>query len=343
MQQNLLDYFLSLLKEWASPLGVLALTFLGTKFVRVLIKRIGRWQRFSFLERLAPSLSNVLYLFGFRIFGEIAPLHPRVAARLEDAVYVLGVFVVVGLIRRSALSMIEWGTWRVNPSPAMQQGFLPLIQNLITLFVFLMTGIMILKHFNYDVMALLTALGVGSLAVGLAAKETLSNMISGFTLIIDRNLSPGDRINLGGYSGEVGTMGLRSTRIRLDDGNTLIVPNSELVNTKILNLSQPTRAMICDVNLKFSLDIPFQQIKVVCFSVMDEVAKTQKERPRSVHLSALVEGQQMIHVSFWVPEAAMINSAISEFHEKLLLSLAEKQLGTARCFGPVRQPDAAKD
>lgn len=61
--------------------------------------------------------------------------------------------------------------------------FLPLIEKIVFIFIFLTGLIIVLKHFNYDILSLITALGVTSLAIGLAAKDTLANMISGFTLM----------------------------------------------------------------------------------------------------------------------------------------------------------------
>jgi small-conductance mechanosensitive channel len=86
------------------------------------------------------------------------------------------------------------------------------------------------------VSSLVAALGVGSLAIGLAAQQTIGNMIAGFVLLVDRPFRPGDRIRLAtGESGEVLDVGVRSTRIRLGDRNLLIVPNTELANSRVLN------------------------------------------------------------------------------------------------------------
>ena len=79
---------------------------------------------------------------------------------------------------------------------------MPLIEKIVFIFIFLTGLIIVLKHFNYDILSLVTALGVTSLAIGLAAKDTLANMISGFTLMLDRPFRVGDRVQLA--SGEIG-------------------------------------------------------------------------------------------------------------------------------------------
>ena len=185
----------------------------------------------------------MIYPLGLRIAIEVAPLGPKSEVLLQSVAYVLFVLTFLNLVRQAAMIGIEISSQRARASDTFQHGFVPLLKNVVSLVIFTMGGIMVLKYFGYDVMSLVTALGVGSLAVGLAAKDTLSNMISGFTLIIDRNLHPGDKINLGGTVGVVDVIGLRSTRLNTRDGNVLIVPNEDLVNRN----SHVTRRTQCSL------------------------------------------------------------------------------------------------
>lgn len=200
------------------------------------------------------------------------------------------------------------------------------MQNLVTIFVFISGAIMVLKRFNYDVMSLITALGVGSLAIGLAAKETLSNMISGFTLIIDRNLRPGDRINLGGLLGDVDVIGLRSTLVRGTDGNTLIVPNTDLVNTKIINYSLPDRRARVSSILKFPQTVPYAQARDACAEAFKGVAKIAVSPALSIGLTTLQDGYQTVAVEFWVDDLNDGGSALTSFHERLMDILKAREI-----------------
>ena len=265
-------------------------------------------------------------MIGLRVFAELAPLNPKLDSWLDSAIYVVAVIIVLRIIRRAAMVAIEWSAVKSRESHALQQGFIPLVRNLITLFVFFTGAIMVLKRFNYDVMSLLTALGVGSLAVGLAAKDTLSNMISGFTLIIDRNLQPGDRINLGGSQGDVVEIGLRSTRINTGNGNTLIVPNSEMVNTKILNLSLPSRESTCSSSFGVPYSVAFARVRALAVEILAQVAKCNQSRAKWVTLDGLANGCQTVTVGFWLHDMDDQGAALTDFHEKLLARLAQEQI-----------------
>ena len=114
------------------------------------------------------------------------------------------------------------------------------MEKLISIFLIGTALIITLKHFNYDILSLVTALGIGSLAIGLAAKDTLANMISGFTLMIDRPFRIGDRIQLAADSGEMWSISAcGAPKSKTVDNTFLIIPNSELCNTTLVNMSFP--------------------------------------------------------------------------------------------------------
>jgi MscS family membrane protein len=321
----------SFLEGWLQPTLIFIGTLVVLIFSRWLLARLGRKARLTLLGRLAPQASNLVLLFGLQMMIETAPIPAKAEAWSRAGIYVLGVFLVLGLVRRAALLGLEWGAVRApSGSITLQEGFVPLIRNLITLFVVLAGGIMILKHFGYDVLSLLTALGVGSLAVGLAAQPTLSNMISGFTLIIDRNLKPGDRITLAGQTGEVEEIGLRSTRIRTGNGKTLIVPNSELVNTRILNLSIPSRAVAATLQLRLAHGTPFPRIQEICREILSGLPRVLQTKGFGANLSALNELGLTVTVFFWVDDQDQEGITISEFHQKLIERMEREGLRLAQ-------------
>jgi len=305
-------------KEWSLALLVIIATILAANALKSILTRLYERRGWKILKTLAPSIANILYIFGFRIFFELAPLQGAPEKWIEGGIYVFAVFVLVRLCEKAALMGIEWSLRQTENAEALQKGFLPLISNLITVFVFGSGGIMILNHFHYDAMSLITALGVSSLAVGLAAKDTLSNMISGFILMLDRNLRPGDDIQISDLTGKVQMIGLRSTQLLLGNGNTLIVPNADLVNTKIINLSIHSREQSCTVQIRVPISVPFPQVKAITLEILDQIEWVSKTKSKSVQLLNLTEGYQQIQMSFWVNRLDAIGPATSQFNERLL-------------------------
>lgn len=104
-----------------------------------------------------------------------------------------------------------------------------LIRIVIKLGTFLVGALILLSHFGVRIQALLTAFGVGGLAVGFALQDTLSNVFAGLGLLLDRAITVGSQITLeGGQNGKVEDIGWRTTRIRLESNDILIIPNTKL-------------------------------------------------------------------------------------------------------------------
>ena len=94
-----------------------------------------------------------------------------------------------------------------------------------------------LAYFGVDPTAALAGLGIGGIAVALAAQKTLENVIGGLSLIFDKAVRVGDVLKLGDATGTVDSIGLRSTRIRTPDRTVLSIPNGQIANASIETLS----------------------------------------------------------------------------------------------------------
>jgi MscS family membrane protein len=100
------------------------------------------------------------------------------------------------------------------------------------------TGVLVVLHyFGIDATAALAGLGIGGIAVALAAQKTLENVMGGLSIIFDGAVRTGDFLKLGETCGTVDYIGLRSTRIRTLDRTVLSVPNGQIANANIETLS----------------------------------------------------------------------------------------------------------
>jgi len=107
----------------------------------------------------------------------------------------------------------------------------------VDLVVLLAAVLGMLRHFGVDPTPLLAGLGVGGIAVALAAQKTLENVIAGASLIIDQAVRVGDFLKVGDLQGTVDHIGLRSTRIRTLDRSVVSVPNGQIANMSLETLS----------------------------------------------------------------------------------------------------------
>ena len=119
-----------------------------------------------------------------------------------------------------------------------------LTQNLAQIVVVILGGLILLNHFNVSITPILTALGVGGLAVALALQDTLSNLFGGFYVAVAGQVRLGDYIKLNtGEEGYVTDIGWRSTTVRALANNLIIVPNSKLAQAIVTNYYLPEKRL----------------------------------------------------------------------------------------------------
>ena len=153
----------------------------------------------------------------------------------------LGIFCILAL--RVVARFFTWygGQVEIRSETVLAKQMLPFSRRLVMALVGIIALIILLGRFDIDASAFITTLGIGSLAIALAAQAALADTISGFLIIIDRPFRIGDRIEIRDLStwGDVVDIGLRSTRIRTRDNRTVIVPNSVIEKSLVVNHSYP--------------------------------------------------------------------------------------------------------
>ncbi|MBI5588669.1 MAG: mechanosensitive ion channel family protein [Deltaproteobacteria bacterium] len=130
-----------------------------------------------------------------------------------------------------------------------------LSKTVIKALIFAMGFLIILNGLGISITPILTALGVGGLAVALALQDTLSNLFAGMHIIVENTVRVGDYIKLSsGEEGYVRDIGWRTTRVRQLSNNVIIIPNSKLVQSNITNYHLPEKRMSLNITIGVSYD-----------------------------------------------------------------------------------------
>ena len=129
---------------------------------------------------------------------------------------------------------------------------LPIARKAIRVTIWIMAIIIGLDNAGYDIMAIVAGLGLGGLAFALAAKDSVAHLFGGFVLFTDKPFSINDRIITNGFDGIVQEIGIRSTRVRALDGREVTIPNEDIANNSIINVtSEPDRKITLDLGLTY--------------------------------------------------------------------------------------------
>lgn len=218
------------------------------------------------------------FLFRFIIVGSVyflvthlkEYLPEKVFSYLVEILLVLFTVFIVHLLIRLGTELINWYLEKVSTKSLtdLKKDFGPLANRILQLLIIATAVMMLMSHWGIDIKALVVSLGVGSLAIALAAQETLANMIAGFVIMLDKPFRIGDRIKLtSGITGDVFEIGLRSTKILDFENNLYVFPNHDIMKNVIINLSYPepkTRVKI-DVGVAYGSDI--EKVKSIILDV----------------------------------------------------------------------------
>ena len=262
------------------PLG-----WLFKKIVHALRSKIFSRTNTNLDERLAEVLekrakSIVFAILSLYVLWEVQMVSTEKSVGVErfikiiDAVIyiyaaVVAISVAIGFIRVIIEHLLEEAAKSQRQDTKQLMTVAPLARNLISVLVILIAAAIVMEHFNINIGSLLVSLGVGSLAVALAAQDTLANIIAGVIIAIDQPFRVGDRIQLpNGTLADVQVIGLRSTRILDFDNNYLIVPNSELVKSTIINFAYPTHKVRVLVSFTLPFGTDTSKVREIAMKVM---------------------------------------------------------------------------
>jgi MscS family membrane protein len=195
--------------------------------------------------------------------------------------------------------------------------------------------LLILKFaFHYDIGNLLTGLSIATAAIALSTRESLENLIASFIIFFDRPFTMGDQVKVHDVTGTVERIGLRSTRIRTDQKTYVTVPNKQMVDSILDNLSLRTQRRAF-VLLELHADTPHDTVNQFVQRVKN-IFNQKKDQVESntVFLSDILKNAFIIHVEFFtapIPVAdfndlrQQVNLTLISLMEDMNIKLATKE------------------
>ncbi|MBW1826352.1 MAG: mechanosensitive ion channel family protein [Deltaproteobacteria bacterium] len=204
------------------------------------------WRQ-SFLQALSKPLS--LFIWSYGIYGALSPLYVHflaadgsnlvhsVAQKAADIGGIIALFwfflLLIGILD------IYLKKWAVTTESTLDDMLVPIVGKTLRLFIVVIGGIIVVQNLTgLKIGPLLASLGIGGLAVALAAKDSIANFFGTITILFDKPFQVGQRITIDRYDGIVENVGFRSTRIRTLTGHLVTIPNEKLVNSSLENIGE---------------------------------------------------------------------------------------------------------
>lgn len=252
--------------------GGFLIAFVIEKFVRPIMNRIAERTNWEGNSLLIGSFHGMAYWW-FGTAGVYAalsglPIPPRYASLIDKGVLIVYVLSVTVVLSRMLSGLVTLYGRKVGGILVTTSIFTHLTQVLI----YIIGILVLLQSLGISITPILTALGVGGLAVALALQDTLSNLFAGIHMIASRKIRPGDYVALdNGHEGYVEDITWRYTTIRTLSNSMVIIPNAKLASAVATNFAMPDQEIFVSVDVGVAYESDLEKVESVTLEVAREV------------------------------------------------------------------------
>lgn len=270
---------------------------------------------FDYIQK--PVLITVI-LKGIISFIRVSHLIDKHAGLSENLIYSLIALIWTALIIKLSKLVIIRSLDRLSDTSHFSKQMQPLMLNLskvVTVSIFFTVLAFI---WAVDVTAIWASAGIVSVAVALAAKDSLSNFFGGITVIMDKPYKLGDYIELDKEDrGEVVEIGMRSTRIKTRDDILITIPNSTIANSKIVNESAPVPKFRIRVKLKVAYGTDIDIVEEILVNIARDNANVVFAPDPRVRFREFADSGMDFELLCWAKEPALRGLTIHQINCKI--------------------------
>ncbi|MEB3243164.1 MAG: mechanosensitive ion channel family protein [Cyanobacteriota bacterium] len=300
----------------AGQMGWVSVLIFGFPIAMVLlgeaIRRLQR-RRHRFLEAVRilrnwviPSLTLLVLLA--RVIGL-----SRATVLVRGAETLLWISVIYG-----ALTLLNSVLFEGAPEGSWQAKVPQLFRDLARfVLVLLGSSIVLSTVWGADLGGFLTALGVGSLVLGLALQDSLGNIFSGVALLFEQPIRLGDWVEVNGKQGKVVEVNWRAVHLLTGSDDLVVVPNSELGKTSFTNMSRPVQGYIKSIHINFSLNDPPNAVIELLESTASGIQGVRHQPPPAAGLVSFNEGSISYVLSFACPDFGVADALADDIMRRI--------------------------
>lgn len=269
------------LQEYLLVLGAILIGIFLVKMVkRIVLKRIEKWigetetdvddYLFESFDKFVVPIVyfTIIYLavgtLNLSVFVENAVEAAFIVILTYFSVRLISSIVLLGL--RKYVRRQENGEEKIR-----QLGGVMLIVNIV---IWALGFVFLFDNLGYDVTAIITGLGIGGIAIALAAQNILGDLFNYFVIFFDRPFEIGDFLIIGDKNGVVEKIGIKTTRIRTLSGEELVFSNADLTNSRIHNYKKMQRRRIL-FSVGVTYETPAEKLRKIP-GVLKEIVETQE-------------------------------------------------------------------
>lgn len=314
--------------------GVFLVTFFFDKYVVWILKKSAEKSVNKYDDVIAEFLKGIHWQFYTYLGIYIGSLFLNLPSEVSSFLwYLLLVFIGYYIVRGLFKIVDFFVTEEYKKREKKQQGGSSMIWVLGVIVKFIIGIIIILtvlSNFGVSITPLITGVGIGGIALALAAQAILGDLFSAFTIYFDKPFKEGDFLILGNDMGIVKYIGIKSTRIQTLEGQELVVSNSELTNTRINNYGKMQKRRDI-INFGVTYSTPENKLKKINKIVEDIIKNTKGAELDRIHFKKFGDSSLVYELVYYVNSSdyyqymdtkEKINLALKQRLEKINVEFA---------------------
>jgi len=218
--------------------------------------------------------------------------------------------------------------WKFKTKTSADERLIPFLQKILKAVVIILAVIFAFNAWSINISPLLATAGIAGLAVGLAVKDSLSNILGGLQLVLDRTFKVGDKVEL--ESGEMGVIldiGLRSTKLKTYDNEVVYIPNGYLANAKIKNFTHPDVSIRVNVEFGVEYGSDTEKVRKVVLETVKKIGTVIDEPEPVVQFLKMSDFSLDFIARGWVEEYTQAYSTKLKMTDEIYNALNKANIG----------------
>ncbi|WP_230628097.1 mechanosensitive ion channel family protein [Methanosarcina mazei] len=276
----------------------------------------------------------IIILFGIQAMIRLLEEYLGIYAEFTDDIFFLVYWITGVYISFRIISIVS--NWYLSRVPlrdreTIDKRLIYSIRNILMFTVSFLAFLVLLDYFEITgaaLTAMLAALGIGGIIVGLAAQNTLSNIITGIVLLIDRPFRIGDRIHIEKLDtwGDVIEIGWRSTRIMTMDNRLVAIPNSIIGTELVINYSTPEKMFRIETDIIVSYGPDIEYVRGLIVDALKSEKWVMQERPVQALLFEFTESGIKFRVRCWIEDYVETRVSEDRLNTAVYKALIDKKI-----------------
>ena len=324
------------IKEWIN-IGVTAILVVLIYFVgywllivgvKWLAKRFGWKLNERFIGEIEKELKALIAMFAIQ-YGllRLGFVWDWLRTLVTDLAFVIELILIAIILIRLISFLVE-GYKNRFVDEENKRRITPLItsvQRIAEVIVLVVIGSIGLSHFGININGMVAAFVIVAGIIAYGAKDVIEDAISGFIILIDQPFRVGDSIEIEdvGTWGKVIDIGTRTTKIRTRDNREIIIPNSQIGSSQIINYSFPDPTIRVETKIGVAYGTDMKKIRKIIGETVHSVEGVLKDKPVSVQFYEFGGTTRMLRVQWWVENRRLRNKVIDQVNEALEIAMDE--------------------